>query len=200
MDLTTPTPAADDPRRDLELVREVIKQRPEALVAFVERLRCVPRMLAALDRKSRSRLGPEELADLTQDTLTSIWRRLDTFEGRAALETWAFAFCVFEFKNRLRSRDRVQSHAAQLGGDAELDEVSAPVELRPIDYDHVYHSLERLGSPEADVVRLKHFDALTFDEIGARLRFSASTAKTYYYRGILRLRELLREETERRTP
>ena len=34
-------------------------------------------------------------------------------------------------------------------------------------YDHVHEALERLGSPASTVVRLKHFESLTFVEIGA---------------------------------
>jgi RNA polymerase sigma factor (sigma-70 family) len=190
MEPKTPTPEASDPHRDLELVREVLQRRPEAMHRFVERLRCVPRMLAALDRKSGNRLGPEEFADLTQDTLTTIWKKLATYEGRAALETWAFAFCVFEFKNRRRGQNRAESSAPALE-DTMLEDASAPEGRSPFEFDHVYLSLARLGSPDAEVVRAKHFDALTFDEIGARFGFSPSTAKTYYYRGLLRLRELL---------
>jgi DNA-directed RNA polymerase specialized sigma24 family protein len=49
------------------------------------------------------------------------------------------------------------------------------------------------------VIRAKHFDGLTFDEIGARLGIPSNTAKTHYYRGIERMRPLLssmREEIE----
>ena len=47
------------------------------------------------------------------------------------------------------------------------------------------------------MVRMKHFERRTFQEIARVLRFSPSTAKTYYYRGIARMKELLDTEEGR---
>jgi NAD(P)-dependent dehydrogenase (short-subunit alcohol dehydrogenase family) len=44
---------------------------------------------------------------------------------------------------------------------------------------------------EADVIRMKHFEDLTFEEIGTRLGNSINTVKTRYYRGISRLLDRL---------
>ena len=51
--------------------------------------------------------------------------------------------------------------------------------------------LIRLGGVEAQIIRLKHLESLTFDELGARMGLSANTAKTHYYRGLSRLRSML---------
>jgi DNA-directed RNA polymerase specialized sigma24 family protein len=40
-------------------------------------------------------------------------------------------------------------------------------------------------------VRLKHLAELTFADIGVRLGMSENTAKSLYYRGLVKLRELL---------
>ena len=42
------------------------------------------------------------------------------------------------------------------------------------------------------MIRLKHFQELTFEEISSRLSIPANTAKTKYYRGLEKLRETLR--------
>src|SRR5262245_54945146 len=39
----------------------------------------------------------EAAADLTQETFLQAWRRLDTFEGRAALRTWPHRIAHREF-------------------------------------------------------------------------------------------------------
>jgi RNA polymerase sigma-70 factor (ECF subfamily) len=155
-------------------------------------MRCVPRILVALNRRAASRLGPEELADLTQDTLTTIWRRLDTFEGRAALESWVFRVCAFEMQNRLRGQARAERRRAH----GERAELGADPPSSPLDFDHVHRGLDRLGPPECDIIRLRHFEELSFEEIGARLALSANTAKSYYYRGLTRLRRLLSSQSE----
>ena len=53
-------------------------------------------------------------------------------------------------------------------------------------------ALERLDPVDADVVRLKHFEELTVEEIGGRLGLPTNTAKTKYYRGLGRLHEALK--------
>jgi len=56
--------------------------------------------------------------------------------------------------------------------------------------------LNRVGGIEARVIRLKHLESLTFEELSARLDLPANTAKTYYYRGLARLRAMLEESEE----
>ena len=51
-----------------------------------------------------------------------------------------------------------------------------------------YMGLSMLSPGESEVIRLKHFAQMTFEEIAERLGISANTAKTRYYRGLERLR------------
>ena len=71
------------PISDLELARRVVEGHPDAQRVFAERMRCVPRMIACRNRRLGRPLRPEELEDLTQETLLRIWRKLGAFEGRA---------------------------------------------------------------------------------------------------------------------
>ncbi len=56
----------------------------------------------------------------------------------------------------------------------------------------VVDSIHALGSPSSDIVRLRHFDGLTFAEIARELEMPTNTVKTRYYRSLGRLRTLLR--------
>lgn len=58
-------------------------------------------------------------------------------------------------------------------------------------HEEIRQAMERLPPAEAEVIRLKHFEGLTFDEIGTRLDTSPNTAKTRYYRGLGTLETLL---------
>ena len=61
-----------------------------------------------------------------------------------------------------------------------------------VEVEHVRAAVASLGEPTSTVVNLKHFEELTFDEIGDQLDLSPNTAKTYYYRGLEKLRDKLR--------
>ena len=44
---------------------------------------------------------------------------------------------------------------------------------------------------------MKHFEELTFPEIGKRIGMPANTAKTRYYRGLAKLETLMRGHRDR---
>ena len=143
-----------------------------------------PRILSVLNQRTGGTFQPDDLEDLTQDTLIAFWSRIADYSGQAALETWAYGFCVNGFMSALRRR-------RNRGGVDSIDEFAVakvpPASSGSVEYEHVHRGLELLDEKETRVIRLKHFDDLTFEEIGARMRMSPNTAKTCYYRGMRRL-------------
>ena len=78
-----------------------------------------------------------------------------------------------------------------------LDEsLSAPPSVHAADFEGLEGALADLGPPAEGIVRLKHYEGLTFREIGSRLEISPNSAKTHYYRGIEWLRERLAPEAD----
>ena len=99
-----------------------------------------------------------------------------------------FRICCLQFRDAVRARQRRHARNTELG--------SEPPDLAPAstaadDLAEAESMLIRLGGVEAQIIRLKHLESLTFDELGARMGLSANTAKTHYYRGLSRLRSML---------
>lgn len=175
---------------DLDLVAGSLRGEEAAIAGLALRLGCVPRILGSINQSMGFPIGPEDLADLSQDTLALIWTKLPTFQGRGRLETWSYRFCFLEFMNRLRQKDRnAKVHGESL--DTVSDVMPGPVPVSASEYERLHLSLGELGAPEAEIIRLKHFEGLTFDDIGAILEISPNTAKTRYYRGLAWLRQRL---------
>lgn len=174
----------EDERR---FVARVLDRKPEDVVVFEQRIRCVPRIMAALNARRGRPFRPEEVDDLAQDTMVIAVRKLPEYEPLAPLEGWLHRLCVYEFFNALRRRDR----------DRRVVSATDEVESRTAEdtdtaaHDEVHLALEQLGGLEAEIIRLKHFEGLTFVEIAARTEASENTVKTRYYRGIDRLEALL---------
>ncbi len=186
-----------DREADLELVRGVLRRNAASVEAFVERMRCIPLMLAARNARLGYPLKAEEVQDLAQETLVAIWRRLPAYEGLARLESWIYPFCSFLLLNELRSRRR-HPRSNELRGAVEP---AGDVALASGDeYLQLHEALDRIEPEEGAVVRLKHFEGITFEEISARLGISSNTAKSRYYRALRRLKSMLskfhREEGE----
>ncbi|MCA8948589.1 MAG: RNA polymerase sigma factor [Planctomycetes bacterium] len=182
-----------DWRADLALVRGVIGGEAAALESLVARLQCVPRFLAYLDGRAQQRLDEGLLEDVVQDVLATIWRRLDSFRGDAALETWVFRICEFQLRNAQRR--------ATPRGIVSLEdtaEPAAPIAEPGADRELLALGIEALAADDAAVLRLKHYEGLTFAEIATKLRQSPNTVKTRYYRALESLRRWLRRPGEER--
>lgn len=182
------TPEPFDPKSELAFVRAVLARQEAAIAKFEQRIRCVPRMLSALNGRRGRPLSEHDLADLVQDTVLIVLRKLDQFAAWAPLEAWIYRLCLLEFLNAIRRRGRERRRTIE-----RVDEpATAPAaSAGGHEHDDVHQALDRLGGVEAEAIRMKHFDALTFEEIGNRLGMPGNTAKTRYYRGLAKLAKVL---------
>jgi len=174
---------------DLELVQGAMRREPARVDALVHRLRLIPRILGAQNARLGRPLDPHGLADLSQDVFLVVWRKLGSYTGRSAFEAWACRICRFELMNVVRRQTR------RAMSDLPHD-VEEPRGGESLEYEEVTRGLATLPEEEASVVELKHYEDLTFDEIGERLAISSNTAKTRYYRGLTRLEAFLSGRVE----
>ena len=154
----------------------------------MERFRAVPRILSVCNNRGGRRLTDHDLEDLSQDVVVLLWKKLSQFQGLSTLEGWFYRFCALEYRNRLR-REGYRAWS-KVGGEPPEVPVPSPEDAW-IDRQLLQASLTELGPPEEDIVRLKHYQGLTFTEIGEQLGESSNTIKTRYYRGIRWLRQHL---------
>lgn len=160
---------------------------PESRREFARRMDYVGRILAVRNARMGRPLHDEELADLTQETLLKIWKKLPTYAGRASLKTWVYKFCYLELMNAVRRKaSRSSKELSEDRADVPASEADATSEEKGI---AVY--LRHLAPREADVVRLHHVEDLSLPEIGAELGISVSSVKTHYYRALDKLRDVI---------
>lgn len=186
--------AAGQHEEDGELVRRACAGDAGARAQFAARMRCVARILCARNARAGGPLGPEELEDLGQDTLAAIWHKLPTYDGSARLETWVYRFCELEFLRKLRSKGRGRL-VLEPSLEGTQNEPLAPAERSELDDQELLQGLDALEEEVGSVLRLKHYEDLTFEAIGTRLGVSVNTAKTRYYRGLQKLRSTLVKTT-----
>lgn len=188
----TPThhPQSNPWRDDLLLVRSVLAGDRLALELFIDRMSCVPVILSHCNARSRGTLSEEDLADLAQEVLTSVWERLPGYLGQGALESWVYPFCTQKFLNSVRSKRRRPLHT-DIEAAAHLRDPRPALGDLLATSDLVHRHLERLEAIQASVIRARHFDALSFEEIAQRLGVPLTTAKTHYRRGLEMLRSYL---------
>lgn len=191
-DHTGDCPERNDSADDLLTVRGALLGDDACVKKLMGRMGCVPRILNGLNRRMGRPLDDHEVADSVQDTLIVIWNKLGQFQGAGALEFWAYRIAYLEFMNAIRRHRRRPQPQANFN--VVIDPAAQPessVDLED-ERDRVERGLTRLGPPESDVIRMKHYDGMTFVEIGAATHVSVNTIKAQYYRGIDQLRVLVR--------
>jgi RNA polymerase sigma-70 factor (ECF subfamily) len=176
---------------DRALVERARARDAAALLALGERLGCVPRFLRCRNDRFGRPVPEQELADVTQEVIRTIWSKLDSFRGDATLETWAYRFCDLQLRNWAR-RHRRRALREHPDGASMLERIAiAPDEaLEPSV--RVLDLVELLPRADAQLVRMKYFDELTFEQIAAELGASVNTIKSRLYRALDRVRASLR--------
>ncbi len=175
---------------DLALVQRSLLGNMEATNQFLNRLTSVASIVASRNARMGRPLDSSEVDDVVQSALLIIWQKRSTFTGSGPLEPWIYRISYLEFMNRLRKRFRSHKSIEDVGIES-ADHLESKDRELPIEFESLYLGLDAVGPPDSDVIRLKHFESMTFDEVGARLDIPSSTAKTQYYRGLLKLRQHL---------
>ena len=171
------------------MVQKACAGDPAAVDALLRRVRCVRRFITAKNRQLGGRLRPDEIDDAVQETLFALWRKLPEFKGLGSFEAWVYRFSYLELLSRFRKHSRNPQPVEEV----DVPDEEAPEPSQALEYEHLYVMLDKLGPPASDIIRLKHLEDLSFDEIGERMGTSPNTAKTRYYRGMRRLREMLEQ-------
>lgn len=171
---------------DLQLVRGALRREPAAIQILADRAACIRGFLQSRAQRLGMSLGSNTLDDLAQDTYLDLWRKLDTFRGDSKLETWACGFALNQLR-RLRERKSLERRR-------QLELLEDPIheDLQDDDLGNLVEGcLAELGPPVDEIIRLKHFENLTFEALAVRLGISPNTAKSHYYRGLSKLRDRL---------
>jgi RNA polymerase sigma-70 factor (ECF subfamily) len=180
---------------DEELVEQFQRGDPHAFDVLVGRW----------DRKIQGAIyrimGPEEDArDLCQETLLKAYRALGTFKKEARFSSWLYQIALNACRDRLRRRkSRPQVSLDELmetGEVAPFGRGPSPLELiEARDLSRaVAAAVESLPQEQREVVVLKEYQGLTFQEIAQALDVPISTVKTRLYRGLSLLRQRLERE------
>jgi RNA polymerase sigma factor CnrH len=188
------TAAADERELPPELTAGLPRRDPDALARFFELY--FDRVHAYVRGLVRHEQAAE---DLTQDIFLRIHRAFETYDPARPLRPWVFSIAV----NRVRDYWRTRAHQAGQR-DVSLD-VESPDELGMVAEDAAPElPLERLEDAERvravvaslpdglrEVVVLRVFEEMGFEEIAAALGSNAVAVRKRYSRALAAMRDRL---------
>ena len=180
--------------RDLRLIEAYHAGRREAFDDLV----------TAYDGHVRRVLGQlnasvAEIEDLTQEVFLRVFRNLQRFRGQSSFYTWLYRITVNVFFDHNKKRKRADVRLQRMQN-ALVDVTSARLEGEDPYYVCYDKLTERALSeaiaelPEAfrDVVAMREFDDLSYEEIAMQTGISIGTVRSRLSRARARLKDLLR--------
>jgi RNA polymerase sigma-70 factor (ECF subfamily) len=181
----------------LRLVQTAREGLSGSIHELVARLACVPRFLRALNRRMGSPFDSSELADLAQDILCDVWRKLGEYRGIARLETWVFPFVDLGLRGAVRRRARQRRRVCN---SLDLEVVADPENTRRAADDAeereqlVSTFLGRLGEQDRELLQTRYLEDTSVEDLCDRLGLKANAVRNRIHRAILRLREFSKEK------
>jgi RNA polymerase sigma-70 factor (ECF subfamily) len=139
-----------------------------------------------------STFSPEDVEEICQETFLSVIKNLNTFQGQCRFQTWLFRIAA----NKARDYRERQQAAKRGGGQTviSLDERNSttglsldPPSASPEPDDAlvrrertalVYEALNRLGEPCREIIELRYFGELSYEEISATLDLNQKTVSS----------------------
>lgn len=190
-----------DRTADLDAVERCLAGEREAFGEIVERWQ--DRIYGAVLRMVRDR----ELArDLAQETFLRAYSKLSSFRGGAAVGTWLYTIALNQVRSEMRKRS-AQKYGSPLSLDAlhggsdddgprfEPAGDTASAEEQAATKEHcelLLRELERLDEEHREVLVLREFQDLPYDEIANVLDVPVGTVRSRLHRARGELRERLR--------
>ena len=140
----------------------------------------------------------QDAEDLSQEVWLKVFQSLRSFRSESSFYTWLRRITINAFLNHRRSslfRRNGQTTAVQL---VQID--SEPLESRSVSPENIYNkllfesvvdALAELTPSQRLAFLLRHYEGMSYDEIGSAMNCSAGTVKKGVSRAIVKLRARL---------
>jgi RNA polymerase sigma-70 factor (ECF subfamily) len=159
-------------------------------------------------------LNPDDVEEICQEVFLAVIRNLQNFQGHCQFQTWLFRIAAN------KARDHIdRQHAAKRGGgqipiSLDVEDPETGLKLDPpskgVAPDHsvisrenalfVHEALAKLGDPCREIIELRYFGDLSYDEIALELRLNAKTVSSRLSKCLDKLEEVARGLLAREGP
>lgn len=184
---------ADEPHSDYELVRRLRAGDTDALATLYDRYAPMVYTLALKMLQNGA-----EAEDLTQEAFVNFWQQQKYDPDRGSVGSYLATYIRSRALDRLRvggGRRNILKKVQRMTGAAPRPPTPLEQADRDDRWQHLRTALEQLPPAERDVLEIAYFEGLSQSQIAARLGIPLGTVKTRSRQGLLRLRDLLGNDT-----
>jgi RNA polymerase sigma-70 factor, ECF subfamily len=142
--------------------------------------------------------GDSQTEDICQETLIASFSGLGTLANRDNFKGWLFGIATNKVHTAFRNRGRARAAGEGLAAQAD-DTVGDPAAVEAAEHAQVMiaRGLHALPDEMREVIALKYFGNLSYDDMAAALGVPRSTVRGRMYRAYQILRETLQKDGTR---
>jgi RNA polymerase sigma-70 factor (ECF subfamily) len=177
---------AMDQKIEAEIVAKVLKGDRQAYALLVEEYKSPIYNLAY-----RMTGNSEDSDDLTQETFIKAYQYLWRYNPRKKFFTWLYTIAFNLIKNRFK-KNKKEKLSEELNASSLTDNNPSPEE-KLIEDQEISTCLLRLEDELRALLIMKYKQELSFEEIARITGKSLSAVKMRIYRGLEKLKELMKE-------
>ena len=190
------------PNDDFQLVEAFRKGDEKAFEELIRRYQRQVANLIYLTLGSR-----EEVDDLTQEVFIRVYRSLHRFEHDASLFSWIYRItmnlCIDEIRRRKIKRtlslEFFTDHTLERERQSKETVTAEDEALLKEKKRMVLEALQHLSPVHRQIIVLREYEDLTYDEIATTLNISTQAVKSRIFRAREELRTLLKDYFQERT-
>ena len=149
----------------------------------------------------------EDTEEICQETFLSVVRNLSSFQGRSSFQTWLLRIAAnkaMDYREKTRAAKR-GGNAVHISIDGDRSDTEPPIDppsgnpgpdvlLQIAETSGlVRESLDRLGEPCREIIELRYFGDLSYEEIAGELRLNPKTVSSRLSKCLDRLLKIAKE-------
>ena len=148
----------------------------------------------------------EDTEEICQEVFLSVIRNLDSFQGESRFQTWLFRIAANKARDYRERRNAIKRGAGQapvsldaedpgtgLAPDVPAGEPTPDAVLIDAEQSAVVHeTLDRLGRECREIIELRYFGDLSYEELSGALKLNPKTVSSRLSKCLDRLETLLR--------
>jgi RNA polymerase sigma-70 factor, ECF subfamily len=148
----------------------------------------------------------EDVEEICQEVFLSVIKNLDSFKGGSRFQTWLFRIAANkarDYRERQRAAKRgggqtvlsLQAEDPETGLSVDPPGTSPTPDLTLLNSEQnilVHKALEKLGGPCREIIELRYFADLSYDEISRSLELNPKTVSSRLSKCLDRLEEIVR--------
>ncbi len=156
----------------------------------------------------------EDAEEICQETFLSVIRSIDSFHGESQFQTWLFRIAANKARDFRERRNAVKRGGGQVQISLQAEDPENGLKLDPpgnglapdeslITSEQMtllHQALDQLGEPCREVIELRYFGDLSYEELSTTLKLNPKTVSSRLSKCLDRLEELARRAFSRENP